>query len=99
MGVRFTRASRFRPGKEAEAWDVSNRVAAHIREQYGVEISWGYQWGGLTGVIYFYVDYDSMGHWEELSMSMFSDETLQSMMAEGQNIFVDGGTDTIVRLE
>ncbi len=99
MGVRFTRTARYDGSKSHEAWDFCVRMRDHFKEHYGLDVVWGYQWGGPTGVIHWWVDYDSMGHWEEVSMSMVADETLNGLMAEGASIFVEGGNDTIVRLE
>ena len=99
MGVRFTRTARFVPGKAQEAHEGLVRTAEHLREHYGLEVAWGYQWGGPTGVVQFWIDFDSMGHWEETSMSMVNDEVLGSLSAAAIGVYVDGGTDTIVRLE
>ena len=77
MGVRWTRTARYRQGKDEEAWELGNKLAEHAKEHYGLELTWGYQWGGPTGVIFWWLDFDSMGHWEEVTMSMVSDEALQ----------------------
>jgi hypothetical protein len=84
-------------GKEAH--ELSVKLSEHFKEQYDLELSWGYQWGGPTGVIYWWLDFDSMGHWEEMSMSQVADEALQDLMAQGNEIFPDGAQDTIVRVE
>ena len=99
MTVRFIRTARFAPGKGAEAHDLSMRLQKHFKEHYDLEVSWGYQWAGPTGTIYWFADYDSMGHWEESSMAMVGDEGLSNLMQEGASIWVGGAHDTIVRLE
>lgn len=98
MGVRWTRATRYHPGKDHEAWELGNKLAEHARDHYGLELKWGYQWGGPTGVIYWYMDFDNMGHWEETTLAFVSDEPLQKLMQEGNEVFLPG-EDTIVRLE
>lgn len=99
MAVRWSRVARVGPGKEAEAHDASVRICAYAKEHFDIEVSWGYLWAGPTGTMYWSTDYDSMGHWEEVSMSMVADEGWGKLMDEGPAIWPDGGTDTIVRLE
>ena len=99
MAARFTRTARVAPGKAAEAHDLSVQLHAHFAEHYGLDMSWGYQWGGPTGVMYWWIDFDSLGHWEEVSMSMVADEGLGRLMTEGTTVWPDGAHDTIVRLE
>lgn len=99
MGVRWTRTARFAPGKEAEAYELSARVCAYAKEHFGIDVTWGYVWASQTGTMYWSADYESMGHWEDTSMSMAADEDWGKLLAKGVEVWPDGGNDTIIRLE
>ena len=59
-------------------------------------MSWGLEFGGTLGTVYWYSDYDSLAQLEELFGRTMTDEPYQDLIRTANELFAGPPEDTIV---
>lgn len=96
MGVRFIRKGRVARGKNAEAMAFATEVAAHWKEAYGTDITWGFEIGGDVGTMYWFADHASLADYEkEMQASMVNDDT-NKLLNSSVDLFQASPQDKII---
>ena len=99
MRIRYMRTRNIRAGKGDAAMDVGARWRDFFAEKYGVETSFGVQWGGPMGTVFFYVDFDEWDQVNEVGSTMWADERYVALEAEADDVFLQGGQETVVIIQ
>ncbi len=99
MAIRFTRTRNIRAGKGSEAIALGLRMRDYFLETHGVEASFGVQVGGPMGLVFWYMDFDDWDHFSEIGTAIWADERYVALEAEGDDVFLQGGQDTVVQMQ
>ena len=98
MAIRFTRTRNIRAGKGSEAIALGVRVRDYLVENHGIEASFGVQVGGPMGTVHWHLDFDDWNHWSEIGTAIWADDRYVALEAEADDLFLQGGHDTIINL-
>lgn len=96
MGVRFARVGTIARGKRDEGVAFAASISDYVRENLGVDVTWGVQMGGTLGTVHWHVDYNDMAHLEQAMGWTMSDAGYKKLVDDAADLF-DGPTeDTII---
>ena len=96
MAVRFTRTGVIERGKRDDALAFAATISNYVEETYGTPVSWGVGVGGTNGTLYWYVDYESLAHLEEIFGRSMTDTAYLKLLDEAVDLFRGAAEDTIV---
>lgn len=99
MAIRFTRTRNIRAGKGGEAIALGVRIRDYLVENHGIEASFGVQIGGEMGTVHWWMDADDWNQWSEIGTAIWADERYVALEAEADDLFLQGGHDTIINLQ
>lgn len=99
MAIRFTRTRYIRAGKGAEAMALGARFSEYFSENQGVDMAWGVQTGGPMGAVFFYMDVEDWNQMTAVTNAIFADEQYLALETEADDVFLQGGNDTLVVLQ
>jgi hypothetical protein len=99
MAIRFTRTRNIRAGKGSEAIALGVRIRDYFVEKHGIEANFGVQVGGEMGTVHFFLDADDWNHFNEIGTAIWTDERYVALEAEADDLFLQGGNDTIINLQ
>ena len=99
MTIRFTRTRSIRAGKGGEAMDVSARWRDYFIENHDLDVCFGVQQGGPMGTVFFYADFEDWNHASAIGAAMWADERYVALEAEADEVFLQGGQETIVLIQ